>query len=709
VRARLATAAAAAIPLALSLLVGSGGCSSDKANLFVTRYDAGVDAAQAGDADLVVDPTLGGPCTEDAQCDDGLACTYDRCDQSISRCRNVPDDTQCDDGKYCNGRETCLPRQGCVPGPVVTCQDDNACTIDRCVEDTKSCTHAPRDVDGDGDPDDHCVLSKDCDDTDPTVSSLVAEICGNGKDDNCNGQVDEQPCSLPANDVCATALAVSAPGTFLLSTVAAKKDYATSCSVATPTASKDIVLAITAPSGGDVDVWATAEDPTVETAIALEGTCGQSATELGCGHVKGGSSARAIARGVAAAGTVYAIVTTQKEGAVDVKVDIRPATPKPTNEACATPQDVAIDTPLSVSLIDPAKDLASDCASQTGELTYQFTLGAPQDVRIFASTLAGTGQPVVSIRDASCTDELRCRTGSVTPAFARSLPAGTHVFSVSGTAQIDASVLVKTYPPTAPPANQTCATAPAATTNASFYVDLSAQEDAIKNGCLPGGLAAAYDLPLAQPSDVLVIGRFPPSEQGAVSINGPLCTTTDELACQAGASPTRATKRNLPAGDYKVVVADETGQTAQLNVLTRPTVAPTSVTGSDTCASTATIPATGGFFTGDTSSMTAAFNAGCDAPGIPLGGAKDQILRLDLAQKQRVVFDMSGSTYTTILDVRQGATCPGTEVTGACFVGFTSGRSFLDLTLDAGTYWIQIDGYAGDAGPWNLDVRVLTP
>ena len=82
-------------------------------------------------------------------------------------------------------------------------------------------------------------------------------------------------------------------------------------------------------------------------------------------------------------------------------------------------------------------------------------------------------------------------------------------------------------------------------------------------------------------------------------------------------------------------------------------------------------------------------------------------MKLDLAQKQRVVFDMTGSFYTTILDLRQGATCPGTEVTNACYVGFNAGKSFLDLTLAPGPYWVQVDGYNGDRGPWNLDVRVL--
>jgi hypothetical protein len=84
-------------------------------------------------------------------------------------------------------------------------------------------------------------------------------------------------------------------------------------------------------------------------------------------------------------------------------------------------------------------------------------------------------------------------------------------------------------------------------------------------------------------------------------------------------------------------------------------------------------------------------------------------MKLDLAQQRRVVLDMSGSFYTTILDVRKGPACPGIEVPNACHVGFNANRSFLDLTLAAGTYFVQVDGYNADKGPWNLDVRVLAP
>ncbi len=718
-------------------------CGDDPKEFFNVVYEAGSDGDDASaDGAGEIDPTLGGPCTDDTQCVDTVAladggsvpidCTFDRCDKTINRCRHVPDDSLCDDKEYCNGKELCVPKKGCSPGPVVTCQDDNTCSIDRCVEETKSCEHKERDSDGDGDPDDHCVPKKDCDDTDPTVSSTKVEICGNFKDDNCNGIVDEPGCVSPQNDTCATALEITEAKTYLLTTVAAKRDYGTTCSVKNDAASKDIVVKITVPPGDAKNVLVTAStsNPPNEVAVAMRtGACeaGDTGTpvEESCGAIEQATRARAIAREVPAGSSVWAIVKTQFESAVDLKVELLPSEKKPTNETCGQAIPVPVDgagepLPQIVWRLDPAKDLASGCdKAKTGELVYSFTLAAERDVKIFASTLTGTGQPVVSLRTpGACTTELRCRSGSTPPLFARRLPAGTHQFSVAGTGQIDASILVKTYPPTDPPKNQTCADPPILAHNTPLIVNLADQEDAIKNSCGTGGPNAAYRLELLQESDVLVIGRFPQNEAGSIAVHGPagplpdggaappLCSTSDRLGCFTGSSPVRMSLRKLPAGSYRIVIADELGQNVELTALVRPYSPAVAVT-SEGCADALTIPATGGFFTGDTSTRAGDFNAGCDAPGLPIGGAKDQLLKLDLATSKRVVFDMSGSVYTTLLDIRQGTACPGIEVPSACHVGFGPNRSFLDTTLGPGTYWVQVDGYALDSGIWNLDVRVL--
>ena len=70
---------------------------------------------------------------------------------------------------------------------------------------------------------------------------------------------------------------------------------------------------------------------------------------------------------------------------------------------------------------------------------------------------------------------------------------------------------------------------------------------------------------------------------------------------------------------------------------------------------------------------------------------------------------MRGSDFDTLLDVRRGPDCPGQEVLQACSVGVADDRSFLDLNLPAGEYFLQIDGYAGALGAWLLDVFVMDP
>ncbi len=695
-------------------------CGTNPRNVLVIHFDGGSDASSPdarAPADASGDeasPYLGGPCIDDAQCNDNLACTYDSCDKAAGRCLNVPDDTQCDDHVYCDGHEQCAPRLGCQPGPPVSCDNGDPCQIATCVEATKSCTYKERDVDQDGDPDAHCVAHHDCDDLDPNVSSLHAEVCQNGIDDNCNGVVDEQPCVSPVGDTCSNAVPVAGAATVELSTVGASATFATSCSVPTPLGAQNVVVAITVPPGphADLELWATSTGSAV--AVAIDATCGQASSELACGGSGSATSVRARAYDLPP-GTYYAVVTTQSAGPVELQVNLLAASSPPANVDCASAAPIQPGTPVPVAIVAPPTTLASACTANTGELTYAFTLAAPQDVHVYASTVRGSGVPVIGLRDPACsgqTDEIGCRSGSAVPIFERSLPAGQYVVTVAASSPIDASLEVDVAPPTTLPADQTCAAPPPAPANGRVAVDLSAHEDAIKDGCDPGGPDAVYDVALPVASDVLLVGRFPDTEAAAVALDAPACDAFSLLACDVEGAIPRVGKRNVPAGDYRAVVTDQLGLQGSLDVLVRPTVVPT-ILGpgmGDTCAQALAIDGSqggGGFFTGDTSTSMPDYTSGCDAPGVP--PAADQLLSLNLTQPQRVVFDMEGSAYTTILDIRQGATCPGAPVMGGCFVGFGPQRSFLDIELLAGTYWIVIDGYNQAKGAWDLDVRVLPP
>jgi len=69
---------------------------------------------------------------------------------------------QCDDGVFCNGLETQDPAVGCVPGTPPNCDDGVACTIDSCDETIHGCQHVPNDAlcdDGDPCTRDQCTLT----------------------------------------------------------------------------------------------------------------------------------------------------------------------------------------------------------------------------------------------------------------------------------------------------------------------------------------------------------------------------------------------------------------------------------------------------------------------------------------------------------------------------------------------------------------------
>lgn len=673
--------------------------------------DASTDATPGSTLpDGDVDPALGGPCVDDRQCDDGIPCTYDRCDPELARCRFTVDDTQCDDGVYCNGKERCILRRGCAPGAVVTCSDNDPCTIDRCVEATRSCERAPRDVDRDGDPDDRCAGGRDCNDDDPLVSSRATEICDNRKDDDCDGQVDEADCVRAVGDTCAAPRVIDAPGLHRISTTAAVRDYPTSCTVSQPDLARDVVAAITIPPGErkDLDLWARADG--VEVAVSLLTACGDTSTETACGraNVQG---TRLRARDLPP-GTYYALLTAPAETTIDLTVDFLSPVPAAANETCDTAAPITVDAPVVAELIDARQDVPTACGSAVGELTYRFTIAAPSDVRLFASTVRGGGVPVTGLRREACSseaDEVRCRFGGTLPLFVRNLAPGTYVATVGATAPSDVRLVVRAEPATETPDTQSCANAPEVPRNATVLLDFSANEDAVADDCANGAPDAVYALRLAEPSDVLLVGRFSALVQGSISLGGAACTKEARLACVTAQTPVRVARRNLAAGDYRVVIADPLGRNASLTTLVRPTVAPTTVTGRGQCASATVIPPEGGFFTGNTETATADHNPGCDGPTTSPNGAPDHVLRLDVATRRRVVLSTEGSSFATVLDVRRGPSCPGDPIGGACFVGFGPARSFLDLTLEPGSYWIYVDGYDGQRGEWNLDVRVVAP
>jgi len=79
-------------------------------------------------------------------CDDAVGCTVDSCNIVSDACDNVPDDGLCDNGLFCDGDELCDPALDCQPGLPRDCDDGVGCTADSCNEVTDGCDNTPDDA-----------------------------------------------------------------------------------------------------------------------------------------------------------------------------------------------------------------------------------------------------------------------------------------------------------------------------------------------------------------------------------------------------------------------------------------------------------------------------------------------------------------------------------------------------------------------------------
>jgi hypothetical protein len=703
--------------IALALSAPFAGCGTNSAP---SPFDdgaagAGGEGPDAGsDGDAGPDPTLGGPCSDEDQCDDDIDCTRDRCDLEIGRCRFEPDHTACADEVYCDGEERCEPGLGCREGEPVSCTDFDPCTIDRCVEDTAECTHSLRDADGDGDAVRNCEGGADCDDTDPSVSSSAEERCGNKVDDDCDDSVDEDDCVRPEHDTCTDALEIETAGSYSLKPAGASDDYALSCENAKLAKSfRDLVVAVIVPEGDPADVDVTARSASGHLVLASASQCGKASSETHCTVSTNDESspvARLKLRSVEpGAHAVY--VASSSEVPITLDVRYAEATTPPTNETCGTAATIEPDQHVLVSLVGVSGDVSSACERKVGDLFYSFVLAEPSDVSLRAVSLDNLGSPVLSLRGATCaSEELTCRATSAADLFARALPAGEHTVAVSATGPTDLDLVLEVDPPSEPLPGEGC-DLPLELGPGATDVDFVGRPDAVQIGCLVGAPDASFALEVEDPSDVLLLGRLSSDDRGSLLLANAACDSRDSVSvCRSSeTSPLRAVSYGVTPGDYRVVAESASGKPMNIEALLRPSQPATLVAFADECSSAVKIPETGGRFEGNTSNQYGDYDASCDQGGGAAGGAPDQMLRLDLKAERRVILDMRGSDFDTLLSVRRGPDCPGTEVTLGCSTGTRTDRSFLDLTLEAGTYYVQIDGFDGESGRWTLDAFLEAP
>ncbi|MCU0661486.1 MAG: hypothetical protein MUC50_04065 [Myxococcota bacterium] len=98
------------------------------------------EALERGDGDSGED-TVARQCTLAADCDDGIDCTQDRCGENGSCLEPLPDDDACEHLEMCKRGQGCIPTEDeCEVS--LDCDDGIACTRERC--ELGMCFHVPK-------------------------------------------------------------------------------------------------------------------------------------------------------------------------------------------------------------------------------------------------------------------------------------------------------------------------------------------------------------------------------------------------------------------------------------------------------------------------------------------------------------------------------------------------------------------------------------
>ena len=682
-------------PLAALLIVSLAACGDDDG----PARDAGPDSGSMEDAGRPdarpVD--AGMTCVEDEDCDDGVECTRDRCDDR-GICRNLVDLGICDDGIFCNGVEQCDPLEGCVPGPIQTCTDDDVCTIDRCDEEAKLCRYSPRDFDEDGEADINCEGGTDCDDRDATRGSTVAEICDDGVDNDCDEVTDEADCGRPMYDVCEDPLDVSAGGFFELSSEGAAPDYDLECA---PSGRKDLVLTFTIEEPQALTVRAEGRSITY---VELRTECGDGDTAEQCASgFPGTLRARSLEPGT------YFVLVADVGGDLAIEVVFEDPRPAPPNESCDMPTDVSAGGAFRGSFVDVADDVDSSCgSSRAPDLLYEFTLEEERDAVL--SAVSDTGDSLSLSVSTTCGDEaseLRCVRGPPAGTRLHQLPPGTYFITVEGSTsrEPDFTLDVAFEDPTPPPAGDTCGNPLTITPGETVTGTLADKQDDLDISCGFNFRDVVYELELTERSDLTVIadadGPFM-----YVSIRDGVCDEgSAQLRCTSG-NPSRSRIRDLAPGTYYLIVESFSGTGYTLEVQATEPTTPVDVSGNENCTTAYAVPSTGGLFRGDTTTALNDYETRSCGSG---AASNDVVFRVDLIERQRVTASTDGSSFDTVLHLHSGE-CMSEGETACDDDGGEGSTSYLERELDPGSHYFIVDGWgSSNAGEYLFEVTISDP
>lgn len=580
---------------------------------------------------------------------------------------------------------------------------------------------------------------------------------------------DAGPGSVP--DTCATAedlslsSAVPSSVSFVVDTADAGNDYVGSC-VTGP--HRDVVYRLTLPASRDVTIAATPapgmSDGGVDPIIFLTGApCADAAdagSELACSDNTFAGQTETLRINNLPAGEYYVYLEgfgSSGAGPTAVTVTLDTPTLPPTNDSCSAFLELGFDGGVASASGDtsPATngnatgDQSPSCsasARNTGrDMVYGYTLTAAQDVRI---TVTPTGtpptlNPVLYVRaPLQCasplfTDELACMgkfdaTPHVLNLYNQAAGAYSLWIDSSGGTSGAFNLEVRLAAPSPPPPNETCALAAPLSFDGGntleVFLNNGSSLDDYRPSCGGGGTGGrdvVYQLEVSEPSAVLFSSVAEGTTDPVIYVGGSPCEAPDagigqELFCRDGTFGGSSETIILPstdAGTYYLFVDAYSSTTSGPQKLTVGLYPPLSPSINDTCALATPIAFVDGgssvTFLADSTLANDDYRGACSGSG---AGGKDLVYSLSLSNASSLTFSARGGSGVDPVIYLGSSPCQGADGGVGSMIAcrdVTSGGGMESMSigsLDAGTYYLYVDGYSAAAsGTQAVSVTVGPP
>ncbi len=382
-------------------------------------------------------------------CDDGLDCTVDRCQDGA--CSNEANNELCNYEDLCVvgvcGEHAEADGRGCRPVSK-TCDDGDGCTLDVCNPDTGQCEFGKIDEDGDGVAAVSEVCQQgDCDDSNPSIYPGAKEFC-NGRDENCNGRSDESCTSIPdsCSGVLDVDLKIGQTRTIEFEVSQFTSRYVTSCHGPAKLNGPDAVFRIRPDAEADVLIDAT--ESAFDTILAVSpGNCSQNAFGSGvCDDDSPGTNPKGSRIWRQRTGDFYLLVDSVEGSSGRARVTVKATTPA--QNLCGASLDISLGgTWIGKTRDSPTYDGACDSAGAGREGLANFVSAAGGKARFEGLAFSnGFFDHAMYIYEDNCNVSLACD-GYLPLLLEPTLAAGQRYILFVDGANSNAPFAVKYTPP----------------------------------------------------------------------------------------------------------------------------------------------------------------------------------------------------------------------------------------------------------------------